>query len=485
MPFGIIGGSSGAVVDVNAASKAANALLYDAAGNPLILKNGVNLAANQAYLPVGGWSDGAGRGFRVDKYGSIRPGAETLLFRDSSETGAVSGTPIAPDLNKWSTAVSGFAVGLPLTTGNQLAATTVTTLNAYSIATTLRQFNKMQGVPLYYRRRGRNVQVSGTISEFGFGAPTTNTAIVPNGAFWRFGSDGTVKPCLSYNNTESLGTDISASLNNANYYTYEIIVDDDNVNFICQDVTTGRSISEQTLQLGSASAKVWAVTHLPVFERVWNSGTPSSAPTILFSDIYVASLDIWSNKPWSQQLGDATQGGAESYPGAFVATNSQNANYANTAAPSAATLSNTAAGYATLGGQFSFATVAGAETDYALFAFQVPAPYTLKVTGIHISSINNGAAVATTATILQWFVANNGSALSLATTGLSRTAIGMQGFQVAAAIGMTTNELDTTFDAPLRTDGGRYFVVGLKMPIGTATASQTIRGVVGIRGYFE
>jgi len=49
------------------------------------------------------------------------------------------------------------------------------------------------------------------------------------------------------------------------------------------------------------------------------------------------------------------------------------ANYANSAAPASATLSNTAAGYTTLGGQFQFAAVAGAETDYALFAYTVPA----------------------------------------------------------------------------------------------------------------
>lgn len=54
------------------------------------------------------------------------------------------------------------------------------------------------------------------------------------------------------------------------------------------------------------------------------------------------------------------------------ATAGSTANYANTAAPASATLSNTAAGYTTLGGQFQFAAVAG-ETDYALFAFLVPA----------------------------------------------------------------------------------------------------------------
>lgn len=37
------------------------------------------------------------------------------------------------------------------------------------------------------------------------------------------------------------------------------------------------------------------------------------------------------------------------------------------------TISNTAAGYATPGGAFRRVAVAGAETDYALFAYLVPA----------------------------------------------------------------------------------------------------------------
>ncbi len=99
----------------------------------------------------------------------------------------------------------------------------------------------------------------------------------------------------------------------------------------------------------------------------------------------------------------------------------QTANYANTAAPASATLSNTAAGYTTLGGQWQFAAVAGAETDYALFGFQVTAAAAasanknLFITGIRIEAVNTGAAVATTATLLQWGLAVGGTAVSLAT----------------------------------------------------------------------
>ena len=479
-------GATSDLLTVDPTSKAGRVSIYDGFGNALAVRDGANLPSQGlAGVPIAGENDGASRLLRLDRYGNVRTGNETLLFRDSAEIGAVSGTPIAPNLNQWATAVSGFAVGLPTTNGNQLTATTVTTAAAYSIATSLRYFQKMQKSPLFYRRRGRNVQVANTVSEFGFGIPATVTAIIPNSAHWRFGSDGTVVPVMTYNGSEQVGTNIAGLLNNANYYTWEIVVDDDSALFVCQDVFTGRSISEQTLHVALGSPRVWAASRLPIFERVYNATAPASAPTVLFSDIYVCSLDVLTSKSWQHQVSGATQGGGESYPGAFVAANSQNANYANSAAASNATLSNTTAGYTTLGGQYQFAAVGGAETDYALFGFTVPVGFTFFCTGIHISTINTGAAVATTATILQWSVANNSSAISLATAGLSRTTIGVQGFQVGAAIGATTNELDQPFEVPLRTDGNRLFQVILKMPVGTATGSQVIRGVVSIRGYFE
>ena len=479
---------SGATTDlltVDPTSKAARVALYDANGNPMFGKAGANLPSNPNGLLIGGVNDGAYRPARLDRYGNLRMGMETLLFRDVAETGAVSGTPIAPNLNQWSTAVSGFAVGLPILAGNQLTATTVTTASAYAIATSLRQFQKLQKSPLYYRQRVRAVIYANTIAEWGFGAPATVTAIVNTGAFWRIGSSGAVTPVISYNNSEITGSDISSSLNNANYYTWEIVVDDDSVLFVCQDVSTGRSISEQTLSIPIGQHRMWALGRLPIFNRVWNSGVPGTAPTFLFSDTVVMALDNVTNKAWGEQLVSATQGGLEVYPGAFVAANAQNANYANSAAPASATLSNTAAGYTTLGGQWQFVAVAGAETDYALFAFTVPTGFTLYVKRIRISTSVIGAASGGSSTSMQWAVANNSSAVSLATAGLTRTTVGYQTIPVSTPVGWAAPDIETSFDTALRTDGGRIFHVILKMPVGSATASEVIRGTVGITGYFE
>lgn len=173
------------------------------------------------------------------------------------------------------------------------------------------------------------------------------------------------------------------------------------------------------------------------------------------------------------------------------------ANYANSAAPTSATLSNTAAGYTTLGGQYQFAAVAGAETDYALFAFQVPSPTTavtgrnLVIRGVWVDTYNTGAAVATTGTLLQWSLGVGSTAVSLATADAATTRaravvpLGVQSFAVGAAIGAQATRIDINLDAPLVVEAGTFVHVILKMPIGTATASQVIRGVVGFNGYFE
>jgi hypothetical protein len=161
----------------------------------------------------------------------------------------------------------------------------------------------------------------------------------------------------------------------------------------------------------------------------------------------------------------------------------QLAQFGNSVQPASATLSNTAASYATLGGKFQFAAPAGAVTDFALFGFNVPDPATLVVTSIDIESWNTGAAVATTATLLEWFVVENQAAVTLA-TATGRVGIGAQSFPVGAAIGALGQRLSKQYQGGLVTGPGRFFVIGLRIPIGTATGSQIISGQVNIEGYF-
>jgi hypothetical protein len=167
------------------------------------------------------------------------------------------------------------------------------------------------------------------------------------------------------------------------------------------------------------------------------------------------------------------------------------ANHANSAAPDAATLSNTAAGYTTLGGKFAFAAVAGAATDYALFAYAVPSTHRLVLNGVSISTVNTGAAVTTSAHIFDWALGINSTAVSLATTdsgstyGPRRIPLGLQALLVSAGIGAIADDLVRKFDTPLIIEPSRYVHVILTMPVASATGSQVIRGAVTFDGYFE
>jgi hypothetical protein len=193
------------------------------------------------------------------------------------------------------------------------------------------------------------------------------------------------------------------------------------------------------------------------------------------------------NRDWPTTMSSLGRGCYQSP----VTTFAQTQNFTNSTAPTNATLANTTAGYTTLGGKFSFAAPAGAATDFALFGFQVPAGFQLFVTRVDINTINTGAAVATTATILDWGIGLNSSSVSLATTdgpgtwAPRRRSMGLQGWIVGAAIGVAAPELTNTYDPPLVVDSGRYFHVIVCVPVGTATASQVVRGSASIHGYFE
>ena len=181
----------------------------------------------------------------------------------------------------------------------------------------------------------------------------------------------------------------------------------------------------------------------------------------------------------------------------------QQAQFANSAAPAAGVLSNSVPAYTTLGGKFLFNALAGAETDFVLFGYQVPAPPAaspllavgtrFQIQSVKISTVNIGAAVATTPTLLEWGLGINSTAASLATVdgggtsgvfGPRRLALGSQSFLVGAAIGAQAPDLDKTFFSFPIVEAGRFFQVIVRVPVGTATASQQLRGSVLIDGYF-
>lgn len=314
------------------------------------------------------------------------------------------------------------------------------------------------------------------------------TSIPLDGVYFRANSGG-VFGVMNNNGTETTSAAFNFTPAINRVYKYNITISNSEIEFWIDDVLYAE-IPKPT-NAGSvfyAGSVPWAIRH-------HHTGTTSAIVQAKIANYKIGVADMDNVRLWSANKAGQ---GLSAIQGPSGATQGQTANYANSAAPASATLSNTAAGYTTLGGQFQFAAVAGAETDYALFGYQNTTPTTsitgrnLVIRGIWIDTFNMGAAVATTPTVLQWALGVGSTAVSLATAEAAaaraprRITLGTQAFPVGAAIGADAGKrIDVNLDAPVVVEPGTFLHVILKMPVGTATASQIIRGVVGINAYWE
>jgi hypothetical protein len=458
---------------VETPSKAARGILYNAAGQPITRKH--NQARDEALdegFVMAGANDGNYRHMRTDRTGGVALALNTSLLTECFEGGnlpsarwqAITQTMVATQTS---------AAGLLFNSG---AITTVTT--GYFLKS-LRSFIKMQRAPLHFKARARIGHVANAVAEIGLGDAATFNGAHTNGAYWQYTSGGAVQPVLTYNGVDITGAAVTG-LNPANFYTWDVLMDDDEAIFMVQDTSTGLILAERSIKLPVTQAKLFGATRLFAIARLYNTGAaPASAPLMVLSTIDIVMLDVMTNKPWKEQMAEAGYG-APYNPVTFA----QGAQWANSAAPASATLSNTAAGYATLGGLFQFAAVAGANTDYALFGFQAPTPYAFILDAIDIETWNTGAAVAGTPTLMVWAIGTDQGAVSLA-GGIVRVGLGAQSFPIGAAIGAKAERISQNFDTPLITNPGRFLTVILRMPVGTATASEIFQGLVNLRGRFE
>lgn len=321
----------------------------------------------------------------------------------------------------------------------------------------------------------------------GFTPAAASTSAPTDGVYFRANSAG-LFGVVNNNGVETTTSAFDFTWTINKVYKFVISASDTEVEFWIDDVLYGE-IPRQTGN-GSifyAGSVPWAIRH-------HHTGTTSGVINAKVANYSVSTADLDNNRLWASNKAGQGLMGVVTPSGAAAGIT---ANSANSAAPASATLSNTAAGYATMGGQFLFPATAGAETDYALFAYLNTTPTTsitgrnLVIRGIWIDTWNQVAAVATTPTIMQWYLAVGSTAVSLATTDGAATRLpkrqylGSQSFLVGAAVGAIANRIVCNLDAPLVVEPGTYLHIILKMPIGTATATETFRGNVGVNAYWE
>lgn len=323
--------------------------------------------------------------------------------------------------------------------------------------------------------------VANWFAEWGISNVATAIAAVTDGVFFRITAGQFRGVCVN-NGVESY-VDLGTIPDEAKVQDFVIEITQRAVHFWHDGNLLG-SVEVPNTQFGAS-----AQAQLPLFVRTYNAAiAPSVAIKLQVSAISASNGGASLNRLWPTVQGAMGNSSVQAPTGVAVG---QTANYVNNTAPVNATLSNTAAGYTTLGGQFQFLPLVSAETDYALFSYSVPVGTTLLVRGIWIDTINTGAAVATTPTVLQWCLGVGASAVSLITTdgaatkAPARLALGFQSFPVGAAIGAQAIRLDCNLDAPIAINSGEQFQVIVRLPVSTATASQIIRGIVGINGHSE
>jgi hypothetical protein len=477
---------SGATADlltVDPTSNAARITEYDPSGSLVIKQDrasGGIVPLSTYGIPLMGSDYKTPTLIKSTSDGHLINGDRTIMLYDRTEGAAV-------DTNKWIQTTTTMTITQGTSTIIMNANSTVSlTTGAMHTSHRFLPFINKSGLVMRIRAR-HTTHFTNNLIEMGFASPTTATASsLVNGAVWRKDGTGQYIPVVSINGSELYGTPISnltftASVPNTDFASFEIAIYNNRAVFSIFR-TTGEVVNVQSVDITSIST-TFTQTHLQGMYRTYNNAATGTAVQLIVDDVSIWMNDFQPGRSWSHALAGMNYSGICS-PTTYL----QASNYANSAAPASAALSNTTASYTTLGGQWQFVAVAGAETDYALFAFTVPSPYSFYITGVRISAMNTVVAVAGTASVLQWGIGVNSSAVSLATGAPytpMKVAIGTQSLPVAAAVGAVANDIVWTPATPLVCFPGRFLHVILKCPIGTATATQIIRGTVVIDGYFE
>jgi hypothetical protein len=410
----------------------------------------------------------------------LRVGTDSIIFSEPFAGAALNSAQWSSTVTTFATAVSGSY--LKVNSGASAAASGVARIQSYRTFSVEPSFPLYIEFPIQYVAAGLGILNS--VVEAGWFI-ATGTAAPTDGVFLRWNAAGELRLVCSFGGAEVTSVVINA--------TSIMAVNSDAEILLVINTTEAELWIDNDLvavvQRGASAPGLTVSQALPISFRVYDGATPpASAVQLWVGTVAVSRGGVANQVPASDASALAGWGG---YQGQSGGTMGPTANAANSAAPASATLANATAGYATHGGQFQFAAVAGAETDYALFAYLVPAASAgafnrnLLVRGIRIDTYNTGAAVATSATVLQWSIGVGATAVTLATVADTATAkqsrripLGAQNLQIGAAIGAQCSPIDIKFASALPVEPGTYIHVILKMPVGTATASQIIRGTV-------
>ncbi len=329
--------------------------------------------------------------------------------------------------------------------------------------------------------------------EFGLGIPGSQTAAPTDGVFMRLSSAG-LQLVTSNNGTE---TSIPAPLADGAgvwAYTmgkkYQFIIYQGMTKAVFWVNDGTGAVELGSIPLPTSQGRMTLSQGLQFFVKQRITGGAAGGVIQALVGAYSVRLGGSNLTSTFSTQGNRIYG---SYQGASGGTMGGLSTYPNSTNPTAAAPSNTALTAnlpAGLGGQGAVIAAAAAATDGIWSSYQVPALSVniagrrLVLRGLELDLVNLGAAVATTATTIQFSLAFGHTNVSLATTEAAaakaprRISVGIATWPIGAAIGAQPQAGKITVDLgddPVFVNPGEFVALVGKFLVGTATASQVIQ----------
>lgn len=269
-------------------------------------------------------------------------------------------------------------------------------------------------------------------------------------------------------------------------YVLEIIIGEQNIEFWRDGILLG------ILANAVANGQPFQNAALPLFMQKLCTGVVSNTNTMRVSDINVYISDIASNKDWPSQLSTLGQSGNLGLNGH---TQGKTTLYANSTAPTAVALTNTAAAFTGLGGQGAILPTLAVSSDGIFMAYQNPAS-TINITGRnlliygvqfygHVSVVFSAGAIICYQASMQYghtavslATAETGSFVTATTHAPRVVPLGLSSFgpTVTAPAGTAATPINVQFKVPHIVRPGEFIALVLKLGVGgvvTATGAVT------------
>ena len=430
-----------------------------------------------------------------------RVGVDTPLLVSSFGGSATSANAIQQDVWKQTLTTMTVAAGSPSNGYLQMNSANVNTATTGAMLSTYATWSFWSPFPTYLEFMVKTINcgnAANKVAELGaFLATDAKTAGILDGFCLRWLGNGEVRAVICMNGNEIVSSTITPPTDNVNH-RYTLVRNRENLEVWIDNLL-------QTILAYPTDTVAQSLQQmLPIAMRIYNMGsTPALAPRLDVSEVFASQGSANIGKPVGNIMAGMGQHASNVPYGTAVGetTNQANGN-ATPAATQAGSNTSPNAAMTGLGGVFQMTAQAGATaTGCQMIAsyYQVPvnsatqASKRLVVTGVNISAINGGAAVASTVTALNWGIAWGATSNTLAASDAAATKaprhlnLGMMSAAVGAAIGAAYSpaSVGRTFGTPIYVNPGEYFFTTVSFPVGTATSSQTVIYSVAVDGYWE